>query len=79
VANDSAEESIRKLEGKFTQPAFVGDALTVRVWKDKTSPPSIQRYFFVVVNEETGVTLLDCGCAELELRDHHAEMSRSKL
>jgi acyl dehydratase len=67
---------IRKLEGKFTQPAFVGDQLCVKIWKDEFSP---RRFLFVVVNQETGATLLDCGSAELDDEAYSTVVSRSKL
>ena len=58
---DSADKTIRQLEGKFVRPAFVGDVLSVKVWKDKGFPSG--KFLFVVVNQETGVTLVDRGCA----------------
>ena len=55
---------IESLEGKFSQPAFVGDVLRVKVWKDKTSTrTSTKTFYFVIVNEETETDVLTNGCA----------------
>jgi peroxisomal enoyl-CoA hydratase 2 len=102
----------RRLEGKFTHPAFVGDTLCVRVWNAPTDggcriigggtagSTSIDRaasssqadankwgrkttipkcFFFVVINQETGSTLVDCGYAEVEVTIHTTETPHSRL
>jgi acyl dehydratase len=58
-----ADQRIRRLEARFAQPALVGDVLSVKIWKSKVSSSQL---LFVVVNKETGVTLVDCGCAEIQ-------------
>ena len=55
-----ADRRIRRLEARFTRPAFVGDVLSVKIWKNKLSSSEL---LFVVVNKDSGVTLVDCGCA----------------
>ncbi len=55
-----ADGRIRRLEARFVQPAFVGDVLKVRVWLHGRS-----QLLFEIVNHDTGVVLVDCGCAEL--------------
>jgi acyl dehydratase len=64
----SANETIRKLEGKFTQPVFVGDVLCVRIWNDKEQqqPETNQRFLFDVIGRNMGVKLVDCGSAEFK-------------
>jgi acyl dehydratase len=81
----------RKLEGKFSHPAFVGDTLRVKVWNstndavnevgdrkgangDLASTESRcpvqdirKRFIFVVINQDTETTLVDCGFAEVEI------------
>lgn len=52
--------SIQRLEGKFTQPAFVGDTLRVKVWKGEAPG----RYLFAVINADTEVTVVDHGVAD---------------
>jgi acyl dehydratase len=71
LVDDSA--SIPRLEGKFMRPAFVGDTLQVKVWKDDTRPG---RFLFVVINPDTNVTLVDHGVAEFRPRPAR---TRSKL
>jgi acyl dehydratase len=74
---NSADKTIRRLEGKFVQPAFVGDVLSVKVWKDEAS--SSGNFVFIVVNKDTGVTLVDCGYAEIGLHDKPTEVTKSRL
>jgi acyl dehydratase len=62
-----ADRRIRQLEAKFTQPAFVGDTLTVRLWKAPKSAATTTTILFQVLNKETGVVLVDDGCAMLLL------------
>lgn len=75
LVND-ADTRIRKLEGKFTQPAFVGDVFAVKVWEDKGTEG---RYLFRVLNNNTGATLVDCGSAEFDLRKKASDVISSKL
>eukprot|EP00980_Cylindrotheca_fusiformis_P002419 scaffold575_cov104-Cylindrotheca_fusiformis.AAC.5 len=64
---------IRRLEGKFAQPVFVGDTLQVKVWKgDKPG-----RYLFLVTNADTDTTVVDHGLADFHLGSTPA--TRSKL
>jgi acyl dehydratase len=74
----------RKIEGKFTQPAFVGDSICVKVWKDSTrnvdllhevtknnndnNKVTASAYFFVITNQQTQNILVDCGCADVEMK-----------
>ncbi|CAJ1954474.1 unnamed protein product [Cylindrotheca closterium] len=58
----SKNDRIHILEGKFTKPAFVGDELLIKVWREDSS--SVSRFIFIVLNKETGVTLIDRGLAE---------------
>jgi len=51
--------TILKLEGRFSQPAFVGDTLQVKVWQK-----SDRQLYFIVENQKTGVVLVNNGCAE---------------
>ena len=62
-----ADRRIRQLEAKFTQPGFVGDTLTVRLWKAPKSAATTTTILFQVLNKETGVVLVDDGCATLLL------------
>jgi acyl dehydratase len=62
-----ADRRIRQLEAKFTQPAFVGDTLTVRLWKAPSAATTTTIILFQVLNKETGVVLVDDGCATLLL------------
>jgi acyl dehydratase len=80
VINTKKGETVRKLEAKFTQPVFVGDVMCVKIWKSehnhrdfipfnsasgKESFHSTRHYVFVVCNQETGATVIDCGSAEI--------------
>lgn len=84
----------RKLEGKFSHPAFVGDTLCVKIWNSTNNNNSVlgvrdkrgafgdrastenrcpaqvmpKRFIFVVINQDTGTTLVDCGYAEVEVK-----------
>lgn len=69
-----ADQRIQQVEGRFTNPAFVGDTLMVRVWKtpdsvndddedDNTS--STIMLFFQVIQKDSGVILVDSGRAIL--------------
>ena len=66
-----ADQRIRQLEAKFTQPCFVGDTLMVRLWKVKscstttmdTDTDTTTTILFQVLNKGTGVVLVDGGCA----------------
>lgn len=59
-----AHERIQALEARFTQPAFVGVSLRVRMWRRDH-----HLIMFQVVNDESGVVLVDCGCATLPKAD----------
>jgi acyl dehydratase len=74
----AANETIRKLEGKFTQPVFVGDVLCVRIWSDEEQqqPETGKRLLFDVIDKDTGVTLVDCGSAEFEQKEAPKVMSK---
>jgi acyl dehydratase len=72
----SANE-IRKLEGKFTQPVFVGDELCVRIWRDEEQQqPETQRFLFDVIAKNMGVTVVDCGSAEFVRKEFPRELSK---
>jgi acyl dehydratase len=75
---DPALYTIQKLEGKFSQPAFVGDVLKVRVWKDTTTKAK-KIFLFVVVNDETDIEVLRCGYAEFVASRKTVKKKVSKL
>jgi acyl dehydratase len=69
-----ADRDIRQLEARFTQPAFVGDTLLVRLWNKGTY------ILFQVVNKDSAVVLVDCGCATFgDVRIHANAVTRSRL
>ena len=47
-----ADTSIRSLDVKFTQPVFVGDVLTVRIWKKDASSSSSSSLVFDVIKKD---------------------------
>ena len=55
-----AEERIKRLEGKFSQPAFVGDELRVRIWGTEDE----SEFLFLITNAKSGQTLVNDGVAE---------------
>ena len=55
-----AEERIKRLEGKFSHPAFVGDELRVRIWGTEDE----SKFLFVITNAKSGQTLENDGVAE---------------
>lgn len=55
-----ADTQIASLEARFSQPAFVGDVLKVRIWKN---PENVKQMLFVVENPDTGATVINAGCA----------------
>jgi acyl dehydratase len=64
--------AFRKLEGKFSQPAFVGDCLYVKIWDKVTSDSheyteNIQSSFYFVIVNQYSETVVDCGLAEIEV------------
>ncbi|KAG7358432.1 MaoC like domain containing protein [Nitzschia inconspicua] len=80
----------RYLEGKFSQPAFVGDSLCVKLWSNflvseintlivKRRDPVKVSFDFVIVNDITGKILVDCGMAEVEISVMSEEITRSRL
>ena len=73
----SANETIRKLEGKFTQPVFVGDVLCVRIWsaEEQQQPETINRFLFDVIDKDMA-TLVDCGNAEFVQKEAPKELSK---
>lgn len=61
---------VRNLEGSFTKPVWVGDALGVRIWNHDTSrseKSSSKILLFIVYNIKTTEIVVDRGVAELHL------------
>lgn len=83
---DDHELFFRRLEGAFKTPAFVGESLCVKIWNDKIitsenkSDRSLRRFFFVIINNSTGATLVDKGYAEVEIiSEFSSSAKRSRL
>jgi len=71
-----ADQRIRKLEARFTQPAFVGDALVVKIWKTRNSPIE---FVFTVTNKEFGVVVVDNGFAQMSSIVAKSSINLSRL
>ena len=56
-----ADCRIRRLEAQFSQPAFVGDVLLVRIWRGSEQ----DQFWFQISNSTMGAVLVDGGYAEL--------------
>ena len=69
-----ADCRIRRLEAQFSQPAFVGDVLLVRIWRGNERP----QLTFQIINQETGAILVSSGYAELGERQVN-KTTRSRL
>eukprot|EP00536_Pseudo-nitzschia_multiseries_P000129 jgi/Psemu1/296/gm1.296_g len=73
IDTDDRELVFRKLEGAFKAPGFVGDRLCVKIWDDNGAPEAprgdgtTKRFLFVITNTDTGVKMVDSGCAEVEI------------
>lgn len=71
---DGRDIHFRCLEGKFTQPAFVGDCLCIKIWNSNddalfidTNHPVSVSFEFVIANKATGTVVVDCGLAEVDV------------
>lgn len=71
--NQKMDVAIRHLQGKFTNPVFVGDWITVRAWK--VAQPD-EHYLFEVQNSCSKQILLDNGYIRFgsETNAHHSRL-----
>ena len=87
VGNDT-EVSFLRMEGRFTKPVFLSDALTVKLWETVDTVPAtndgakLRTIAFVVMNKTRGDTVIDSGSVQLQTINNNAatqEGMNSKL
>ena len=76
-----SSSSLRKLEGRFSKPVFIGDVLVVKVWDmsshlDQETNDDLLMVAFRVINQTTGEVAVDRGYAEVSKEDQHLKQSR---